>query len=1043
MTTPYEVCKPNPCECPEVTDTKPTNEAGQPAISYRLGTHAAFLRRMLDKLHTDKVLREKLTTRETDDPAIAMMDAWAVIGDVLSFYQERIANEGFLRTATERRSILEMARTIGYELNPGLAASTYLAFTVDDTTQMYSRVTVPEGTKVQSLPSQGKLPQTFETIGEIEARAEWNALKPQQTEKQAIKRRLKEIYLKGTSTQLQPGDAILIVGDERDSEDVTCEHWDVRVLTAVKPYPEEGYTRVTWAEELGYHQNNRIVNPAAKNAKVYAFRQRAALFGQNAPDWKALPESVKVQYLEEARIPLQWRSGATPEDDTDWQAYGTETIYLDVDTSAAGFTSTPLYITSLGGDHSHWEVVGATSIYDPTKTGFRIYLRSTAGNSLTPDYAKSRHWHIQWLGIETGDSSSESDWPVDIFKIQTVDQNQIDLDAAYTKVVVGSWVALVKPGVDEQYVELYKVTKAMPTARTDFTVTSKVTRLELDTNENLGWFGLRETVVFCQSEELELAEKALTQPVHGDHITLGGLSPDLSIGQALAISGKPARVVVAKNVTGLKLEFTDGTPDVPLSPGDSLQLVGPPSWPAATGSDPVVIDPETLVETLNGTAPEDIKWQLKDRDGAIGYLTAKSNELTLESAEKDDVAESEAAFIADLESDRDRTTITLSEALEGSYDRTTVSINGNVAEGTHGETIGSEVLGSGDGARTNQSFTLKKPPLTYVSAETVTGGQSTLIVRVNGVRWLEAASLYGLDARSRNYAVRIDNDAKATVTFGDGKSGARLPSGTENVVATYRHGLGPDGNVDAGTLTLLQTRPTGIRGVSNPIAATGGTAAEEMENARRNAPLKILTLDRIVSIRDYEDFARAFTGIGKAQAVILWNGETDLAHITVAGSSGEVLESTSTVLENLVKAIDKYRNPMPMVQIDSFDQSYFCLKGRVLVDPAYVPDTVLEEARSALAFAFAFDQREFGQPVTSAEVISTIQQVPGVTYVDLDMLYLSDPEYLHDKELGPDQAEPAAVLPSNRAQWTETKGFKKARLLLIDPDGIELEEMKS
>ena len=45
--------------------------------------------------------------------------------DVLTFYQERIANEGYLRTATERRSMLELARAIGYELSPGVAASTY------------------------------------------------------------------------------------------------------------------------------------------------------------------------------------------------------------------------------------------------------------------------------------------------------------------------------------------------------------------------------------------------------------------------------------------------------------------------------------------------------------------------------------------------------------------------------------------------------------------------------------------------------------------------------------------------------------------------------------------------------------------------------------------------------------------------------------------------------------------------------------------------------------------------------------------------------
>jgi hypothetical protein len=48
-----------------------------------------------------------LTTRDPSDPAMALLDAWATVADVLAFYQERIANEGYLRTATERRSILE------------------------------------------------------------------------------------------------------------------------------------------------------------------------------------------------------------------------------------------------------------------------------------------------------------------------------------------------------------------------------------------------------------------------------------------------------------------------------------------------------------------------------------------------------------------------------------------------------------------------------------------------------------------------------------------------------------------------------------------------------------------------------------------------------------------------------------------------------------------------------------------------------------------------------------------------------------------------
>ncbi|HXJ63087.1 MAG TPA: hypothetical protein VNN79_04980, partial [Actinomycetota bacterium] len=127
------------CGCCEPVGPRVTvaNRPGLSALAYRIGTHGSFLARMLSALPGapypteaggDRPLRA-LTTRATDDPAVALLDAWATAADVLSFYQERIANEGFLRTATELRSVLELAREIGYELGPGVAADAYLAFT--------------------------------------------------------------------------------------------------------------------------------------------------------------------------------------------------------------------------------------------------------------------------------------------------------------------------------------------------------------------------------------------------------------------------------------------------------------------------------------------------------------------------------------------------------------------------------------------------------------------------------------------------------------------------------------------------------------------------------------------------------------------------------------------------------------------------------------------------------------------------------------------------------------------------------------------------
>jgi phage baseplate assembly protein gpV len=94
-------------------------------------------------------------------------------------------------------------------------------------------------------------------------------------------------------------------------------------------------------------------------------------------------------------------SGSTTPGSTNWQPYpGNTGIYLDVDTGAGKFTSTPKYFTSLGGNSSHWATTGVTSIYTPSPTGFRVYVRWTDGSTLTPAQANSLQWHVNWLGVE-------------------------------------------------------------------------------------------------------------------------------------------------------------------------------------------------------------------------------------------------------------------------------------------------------------------------------------------------------------------------------------------------------------------------------------------------------------------------------------------------------------------------------------------------------------------------------------------------------------------------------------------------------------------
>ena len=168
----------NDCGCCEglaaSTPARLFNRHGLSAIGYRVGTHSLFKASLLARLSSsDLPMLAGLRTRDDDDFSIALLDAWAAVGDVLAFYQERLANEAFLRTAVERLSIRELARLVGYRLSPGVAADTLLAFTLQEAPGAPDKAThstvIDIGTRVQSTPGPDESPQIYESVEKIEA----------------------------------------------------------------------------------------------------------------------------------------------------------------------------------------------------------------------------------------------------------------------------------------------------------------------------------------------------------------------------------------------------------------------------------------------------------------------------------------------------------------------------------------------------------------------------------------------------------------------------------------------------------------------------------------------------------------------------------------------------------------------------------------------------------------------------------------------------------------------------------------------------------
>ena len=298
---------------------------------------------------------------------------------------------------------------------------------------------------------------------------------------------------------------------------------------------------------------------------------------------------------------------------------------------------------------------------------------------------------------------------------------------------------------------------------------------------------------------------------------------------------------------------------------------------------------------------------------------------------------------------------------------------------------------------------------------------------------MEVNTLYGKAPNDEIYTTQIADDGTVTVQFGDGKTGARLPTGTENVKATFRVGTGLEGLLTAGQLSMLMTPHLGLSKVINPFAPTGAADPEKIDKARSNAPLNTLTIKRIVSISDYEDFAKAFSGIEKAKADLIWNGEKHLVHITVAAPQSNSLDEN--IKANLIKAIDNVRHINYAVSVNNFKSVKFHVKAKIFIDSRYIKEKVVKQAEEKLKSTYCFDKSNFASSITPSHVISELQSVDGVVATDLDVLSVNI--RLMDRE---NQIFPAHYrITSNTAFWDELNNkMVPAEILTIDTDTIKI-----
>lgn len=311
-----------------------------------------------------------------------------------------------------------------------------------------------------------------------------------------------------------------------------------------------------------------------------------------------------------------------------------------------------------------------------------------------------------------------------------------------------------------------------------------------------------------------------------------------------------------------------------------------------------------------------------------------------------------------------------------------VRVLGNVVTAVRGQTVAREVLGSGDAAEAFQSFRLKKKPLTWVSdASAGRGRRPQLDVTVDGRYWAWVETLYGAGPNDRVFVVAMDADGTATIGFGDGATGSRLPSGVANVVAGYRFGAGA-AKPPPGAIKQAATAIKDLTRVWSPLAPFGGADAESADAIRTTAPAAMLSLGRAVSVADYVALTRAFSGVLNAAVVERWDPERLCVTIDVAiiADSGDPSSDLANyLLQRSVPGVPVTVTLASAVDVPRYDVA-------IAVADGYVAESVLAKVTNALfhphSGLLAPSRLPVGGPVFHSQVVATVHGVAGVAGVD-------------------------------------------------------------
>lgn len=478
---------------------RPSNPPGLTRIRYRIGTFRSFKSAMLaDLAGWMPALR---SDGANGGYASVLIELWAYIADVLTLYQEQIANEAFLPTAVQRSSLFRLAELIGYRPQPGAAATGLLAFSLGPGKVL----AIPDGFRAANKPAGGQPAVTFETDAPITARAEHNRMPlattapanqfaPLSAIDNALASPLPQFTTRADLDQFRKDLDTVFAGLGDDIFQSTG-------LQSQDAIPAAGTSASPSAATTG----SRTIRIVGINRKIRQGDYLLILDRFDATGAARGPGALR----EISRV-VEDRVGGT-----------TSVTFVERSAYAYALADPQVFI---------FRVKGAPFGADAPE--FKLISPYLSQTSVTP--------------FGTNNPIFSRDWGRSITLPDTTDTRVLDLDRVYDTVVpttaeMDSWVALLDTRTNEHHAR--RIVAVNQKTRSDYMLTGRVTELTLDGAINAGappppTFYLRTTLVLLQSERLPLADdRPLPEPVGGSTVILAGAYPNLRPGQAIIISG--------------------------------------------------------------------------------------------------------------------------------------------------------------------------------------------------------------------------------------------------------------------------------------------------------------------------------------------------------------------------------------------------------------------------------------------------------------------------------------------------------------------------